>query len=225
MLKKLILTGLTLVSLSGCSVLVDMRGQATQFDMPVVQAKLESSPVKSSRFASVQTIVVADVSPLMGSEMPKDNKRLYKVAVKELETQLKASGKYQVLSTQAFRKKLLELGTDIDFSASSEQEVQTALAEVGRELNVQAVASFGMELVGNPASLSNQLKGIGSYLMDGEFKLDAIVNVDVVASKDAQLLYLQRNKVQWVQGSQGLHTTSTKDLRVKLAKVIVPMLP
>lgn len=74
-MKKLAL-GLIILSalgLSGCGVIVGMRADAALFNMQTVQENIEPSPVKSTVYKKVKSIVVADLSGTMGPEFSADN--------------------------------------------------------------------------------------------------------------------------------------------------------
>ena len=223
MYKKLLITLVAVTSLSGCGTLVAMRGDAAEFDFVATESNTEATPIKSARFNTVNTIVVADFSRQMGSEFPADNKRLYKAAVKELELLLNETSKFKVLPAKAFRSKLQELDIELDLTSSEDEELQAQFAEVGKALGTHAVVSFDLEAVGNVTSFSNQLKGMKQLIIDGNLQIDMVAGVGFLASKDGALLWQQKSNVQWITGSQGLKTTANKELRSKLRNALAPM--
>lgn len=214
----------SLSSLSGCGTVVGMRADAAKFDFVTTQANIENTPVKSSRFNSVKTVVVADFSGQMGSDYPADNKRLYRAAVKEIEALLAETGKFQVVPAKAFRAKLNELDIELDLTTSDEEELQEKLSAVGKALKTHAVVSFALDTVGDVTSMSNQFKAMGQLLVDGAMAVDMTAGIGFLASKDGVVLWEQTSHVQWKTGTQGLKTTSNAELRTKLRTALEPMI-
>jgi len=224
MYKKILITLVVIANLSGCGTLVGMRADAAKFDFVATKSNTETTPIKSDRFNTVKTIVVADFSRQMGSEYPADNKRLYKAAVKEIELLLSETGRFKVLPITEYRKKLVELDIDLDLTTIDEEELRESLSSVGKALDTHAVVSFSLETVGDVTSMSSQFKGMGQLLMDGALTLNMITGIEFLASKDSEVLWNQKSDVQWKTGTQGLKTTTNKELRTKLRVALAPML-
>lgn len=223
MYKKILISFIAIATLSGCGTVIGMRGDAAKFDFVATQSNTEKTPVKSDRFNSVKTVVVADMSSQMGSEFPADNIRLYKAAVKEIEWLLNESGSFNVLPAKEFRKKMVELDVELDLTTSDEEELQEKLASIGQAIGTHAVVSFSLEAIGDVTSMSSQFKGMRQLIMDGSISFDMNAGIGFIASKDGEVLWQQTSVVQWVTGSQGLKTTSNKELRNKLRAVLEPM--
>jgi len=224
-MKKTLLASLLAIStLSGCGTIVGMRADAAKFDFKTTQANTITQPLRAESFNSLSTVVVADISSQMGSEYPADNKRLYKAAIKELETLLKKTGKYRVISAKEFRKEMVEADVELDLMIIDEEELELQLAKLGKSLGAGAVVNFGLEAAGDVTSLGSQFKGMGQLLMDGSLTVDMIAGVDFISSKNGNLLWEQKSNVQWVTGTQGLKTTSNTELRKKLALSLQPII-
>jgi len=160
----------------------------------------------------------------MGSEFPADNKRLYKAAIKELETLLKKTGKYRVISAKEFRKEMVVADVELDLTIIDEEELELALAKLGKKLGAGAVVNFGLEAAGDMTSLGNQFKGMGQLIMSGSLTVEMIAGVDFISSENGNLLWEQKSNVQWITGTQGLKTTSNKELRNKLSLSLQPII-
>jgi len=223
-MKKLMVVAIALSTLilQGCGTVIQMRGDAALFDMQNIETTLDTQPVKSAVYANVKSIVVADISDELGEYYPKDNKRLYRAAVAELELMLKESGKFKVLPKKSFRDKLAALNLEIDPTIDDDDELNKSYARVGKALNAHAVVSFGFEAPG-ATSLSNQAKYMGQLIIDGGITITMITSVDFVRSKTGEVLWSQRSKVGWATGTQGLATTKNRVLRKKLRVILKPL--
>jgi len=224
-MKKTLLASLIAIStLSGCGTIVGMRADAAKFDFKTTQANTITQPVKSDVFKGIKSVVIADISSQMGVEYPADNKRLYKAAIKELETLIRNTGKYRVISAKAFRKEIITMDVEFDLMVVDEEELESQLAMLGKSLGAGAVVNFGLEASGDMTSLGSQFKGMGQLLIDGSLTVDMVAGVDFISSKNGNLLWEQKSNVQWVTGTQGLKTTSNTELRKKLALSLQPII-
>ena len=220
--SMVIAIALSALTLQGCGTVMNMRADAALFDMQNIETTLDTQPVKSAVYTNVRSIVVADISDELGEYYPKDNKRLYRAAVAELELMLKETGKFKVLSKKSFRDKLAALDLEIDPTIDDDDELNKNYAKVGKALNAHAVVSFGLEAPG-ATSLSNQAKYMGQLIIDGGITIMMFASVDFVRSKTGEVLWSQRSKVGWATGTQGLATTKNSALRKKLRVILKPL--
>lgn len=223
MKKQMIASLIALSTLSGCGTIAGMRADAAKFDFRTTQANTIAQPTKSSSFKQLSVVAIADISSQMGSAYPEDNKRLYRAAIKELENLLRDSGKFKVISAKEFRKEMVEADVELDLMIIDEQELDLALAKLGKRLKAGAVINFGLEAAGDVTSLGSQFKGMGQLLMNGSLTIDMIAGVDFISSNNGDLMWQQKSNVQWVTGTQGLKTTSNTALRNKLAASLKPI--
>ena len=203
-----------------------MRTGSSQFDM-ITQpngGNIESEPVKSKIFKQVKTVVVADYSDYIGSDIPVDNVRVYKLLVKQLELKLKKSGKYHVVSAKQFRNEIKKQEQEFDLMVDSIEDRYQSMAKVARGLGVHGVIELGIEEDGNATSMSNQFKMMKNILIDGEIRVPMVVRLTMIRSKNADQLYTQANEVLWVSGSMGLKNSKTAEITKVINKNINPLI-
>lgn len=225
-LKALLAVFLMTTMLSGCGAIMSMRAGSTQFDM-ITQPNgenIESEPVKSKIFEQVRTVVIADYSDYIGSDIPKDNVRVYKLLVKQLELKLKKTGKYKVVSAKEFRKEIKKQEQEFDLMVDSIEDRYQSMAKVGRGLGVHGVIELGIEEDGNVTSIGNQFKMMKNLMIDGEIRVPMEVRLTMIRSKNADQLYTQANKVLWVSGSMGLNNSKTAEITTVINKNITPLI-
>ena len=214
---KAVVIGLLTISLTGCGMIIAMRGDAAQFDLQTIEAKqnLDSSPVKSNVFHNVTTVTVADYSDYLEG-YPEDNIRAYKTIIKQVEKRLKNSGKYKVVSSKNFQKAIKREGFDLDISIDSAQEVESVLAKVGKSMGVHGVITIDLEQDDNVSSMGNQISYMKQLVIDGEIRLEMELKVTMLRAKTGEVLYSQANMVNWITGTSGLGNTK----QIRLDKVV-----
>jgi len=212
-----------IVSLSGCGAIIEMRAGAAEFDMQNIQSNLEDSAVKSPVFQKVSSIAVADFSSQLGEDYPTDNKRLYRAIVSELSKLLVESGQFKVATNDEFTKALEKSGLILDIAAADEEELESGLARVGKQMGVHGVVSFGLDTVGNAASMGNQMSAVGDLLVSGHIEVAMEADLKMLRSKNSETLWKQRSEFSWISGSNGLTTTKNADLRKKVQNLLKPM--
>ncbi|MEZ9699022.1 hypothetical protein AB4455_07320 [Vibrio sp. 10N.261.46.E12] len=227
-LKKLACTtlamGILASSLSGCGTVVAMRAGSTQFDLQTQAAaqNLEAHPVKNPVFHRVQTVTVANYIDLM-DQWPDDNKRIYKVMVKQVEKALEESGEFKVVSNDKFRKEIERQDPSIDLETDDGEELNNVLAGVGKAVGAHAVISLDLEAEENVTSMGNQLTYMKDVIVSGEVRLPMELSLSAIRSKTGEVVYRQAKMVDWVSGSSGLQNTKTKRLNKVIKTAVEPM--
>lgn len=222
--SKAVVVGLLASTLSGCGSIIAMRAGSTQFDLQPheAQQKLEAQPVKDGVFHKVQSVTVANYIDLM-DQWPEDNKRIYKVMVKQLEKSLEESGEFKVITNEKFRKEILRQDPFIDLETDDVEELYGVLASVGKGIGAHAVIALELDQEDNVTSMGNQLNYMKDVLVSGEVRLPMEMSLKAVRSKTGAVVYTQSKMVDWVSGTAGLENTKTKRLNQVVQKAVKPM--
>ena len=221
-MKKLILL-LVVISLMGSlTSCMRLRAASAQFNIQTTQGHLDAFPVKSPVYKQVQSVVVADFSPRLGSEYSSDNKRLYKAAILELESLLRKNSSFHVVSASVFKDRLLEINAVEHLSILTEEELHEELARVGKSLGAHGVITIGFNADG-ATNLGNQFKYMGQLVVKGAISIPMTASLDVVRSRTAETVWSQESSVAVTTGTNGTKNTPIKDIRQHLRTVLEPL--
>ncbi|MEZ9718607.1 hypothetical protein AB4234_16170 [Vibrio cyclitrophicus] len=223
---KRILIAFALVStLSGCGVLMQMNSASTKFDFKPVEGQqlIEDKAVKSPVFKQVKSIAVVSLDDYLEG-YPDENIKMYKTLNKQLETQLKSSGKYKVISGRDFREAMEDLDLELDLQLDTDEEKNSMYAQAARKLKVHGFVHIGFDNVDdNPMSFDNQLKGMASLVTDGSISVPMALSLEMGRARTGETLYLQSSQYNWVTGTQGMNNTKAKELNSISAKALQPL--
>jgi len=219
-----IITAAALVTyLSGCGAIINMRTQATQFDLqPITKENLEEQPVKNKVFHKVKSVTIANYIDYM-DDFPKDNKRIYKVMIKSIQKTLEESGEFKVVSADKFRDELKRQNPSLDLLTDESEELHEVIASISRGLGVHAVIDFDLEEEDNISSMQNQFTMMGDIIASGEIRLPMEMRLYAIRSKTGEAIYSQAQMIDWVSGTSGLQNTKTARLNEVVNKMIEPM--